>query len=212
MPTWVEDIVEALTRLGGTGTYAQIYDEMESLRPNHPGSWKQIIQRTIQDRSSDSQGWKRHEDLFFAVEGLGRGIWGLRELAETTPVATDIDLPEGVESPERAMQSTYRILRETRLAREIKLLHRDECQICGEALRISPDKTYSEAHHIIPLGRPHNGPDRPSNIIVLCPNHHALCDMGAIILRSEMIRAVEGHEIAQDSLAYHNERIYGSVF
>lgn len=216
MPTWQEDIVEALTDLGGTGTYEQIYDALIRRRPNRTPSWKETVRRTIQTHSSDSQGFKNGDDLFFTVHGLGRGVWGLRGLVQPTPVAADLepalDLPEGNPGPGRANQMTYRILRDTALAREIKLLHRDACQICGETLRISAEKTYSEAHHIKPLGRDHNGPDVPSNVIVLCPNHHALCDMGAIELRREAIQEVEGHEIAEASLTYHNERIFGRVF
>lgn len=210
MPTWEEDVVAALTNLGGTGTYPQIYDAVEDLRADLPASWKDVIRRTIQDRSSDSVGFKNGADLFFSVEGLGRGVWGLRQLVQPTPVG--VDLPEGNQIPGRAMQTTYRILRDTALARQIKLLHRDECQICGVALRISPSRTYSEAHHIIPIGGLHAGPDVASNVIVLCPNHHALCDMGAVALRREDIHEVPGHEIAEASLRYHNEQIFGRVF
>ncbi|SHN38790.1 HNH endonuclease [Cryptosporangium aurantiacum] len=210
MPSWEEDIVSALTNLGGTGTYAEIYGAVAAIRSDLPASWKDIIRRQIQDRSSDSAGWKKGADLFFSVEGLGRGVWGLRRLVEPTPIAAD--LPEGNESPGRTRQTTYRILRDTVLARQIKLLHRDACQICGEVLRISATKTYSEAHHIIPLGKHHAGADIGSNIIVLCPNHHALCDMGAMPLKREDIRAVDGHEIAEESLIYHNDKIFGRIF
>ncbi|MGN9811130.1 HNH endonuclease [Micromonospora sp. BQ11] len=210
MPTWEEDIVSALTKLGGTGTYAEIYDAVESLRADLPSSWKDIIRRQIQDRSSDSAGFKRVADLFFSVEGLGRGVWGLRQLVQPTPIAAD--LPEGNTNPERAWQTTYRILRDTAVARQLKLLHRDACQLCGKVLQISPTKTYSEAHHIIPLGGHHAGPDTASNVIVLCPNHHALCDMGAIALRWQEIRMAEGHEISEESLKYHNEQIFGRIF
>lgn len=212
MPTWEEDIVTALTGLGGTATYEQIYDELASLRPRRPASWKNIVQRTIQNRSSDSNGFRNGSDLFFAVNGLGQGVWGLRGLVDATPVAADIALPAGNAAPGRAAQTSYRVLRDTTLARQIKLLHRDECQLCGLALQISPTKTYSEAHHIIPLGAPHNGPDQASNVIVLCPNHHALCDMGAIELRRQDLRATVGHQIADVSLNYHNGRIFGQVF
>ncbi|MDI6103314.1 HNH endonuclease [Actinoplanes sp. NEAU-A12] len=210
MPTWEEDIVSALTSLGGTGTYAEIYDAVKTLRTDLPASWKDIIRRQIQDRSSDSAGYKNVADVFFSVEGLGRGVWGLRQLVQPTPTAAD--LPEGNDRPGRVRQATYRILRDTVLARQIKLLHRDACQICGEVLHISPTKTYSEAHHIIPLGGDHAGPDTASNVIVLCPNHHALCDMGAIALRREDIRVVEGHVISEVSLKYHNEQIFGRIF
>lgn len=210
MPSWEEDIVSALTKLGGTGTYAEIYDAVKALRTDLPASWKDIIRRQIQDHSSDSAGYKNVADIFFSVEGLGRGVWGLRWLVQPTPMA--VDLPEGNDTPGRAPQTTYRILRDTMLARQIKLLHRDACQICGEVLQISVTKSYSEAHHIIPLGGSHAGPDTASNIIVLCPNHHALCDMGAIALRREDIRAVDGHVISEASLTYHNEQIFGRIF
>lgn len=166
----------------------------------------------MEDRSSDSAGFKHREDLFFSVYGLGHGVWGLRSAVTETPVAVDMpaDPPPGQPTPARVEQLTYRVLRDTPLARKLKLLHRDRCQLCGEALRISPSRTYSEAHHIIPLGGRHNGPDIASNIIVLCPNHHALCDHGAIRLDRASIRTVPGHEISDESLAYHNERIVGS--
>ena len=210
MPTWEEDIISALTNLGGTGSYPEIYDAVKAVRADLPTSWKDIVRRQIQDRSSDSAGYKNGADIFFSVDGLGMGVWGLRQLVPLTPKAAD--LPRGNQDPDRARQMTYRTLRDTVLARQIKLLHRDACQICGKVLRISPTKTYSEAHHIIPLGGDHAGPDTPSNVIVLCPNHHAMCDMGAIALHRQEIRAAKGHTIADESLAYHNERIFGRIF
>ncbi|WP_166870832.1 HNH endonuclease [Salinibacterium sp. ZJ450] len=205
MGTWSEDIVRALTELGGTGTYDQIYSEVANLRSGRPPSWKQIVQRTIQDRSSDSVGYKGNSDLFFSVEGIGRGIWGLRGLAHPTPIGADMS--GGNETPGRIQQATYRVLRDTTLARQLKLIHRNACQLCGLALGTAGGATYSEAHHIIPLGAPHNGPDVPGNIIVLCPNDHALCDMGAIILNRHEIRQVDGHEISEESISYHNGQI-----
>ncbi|TYB91844.1 HNH endonuclease [Micromonospora sp. WP24] len=173
MPTWEEDIVSNLTNLGGTGTYAEIYDEVKSLRVDLPTSWKDVIRRQIQDRSSDSAGFMGVADLFFSVEGLGRGVWGLRQFVQPTPIAAD--LPGGNGIPGRTRQTTYRVLQDTVQARQIKLLHRDARQLYGEALRISPTKTYSEAHHIIPLRGDFAGPDTASNVIVPCPNRHALC-------------------------------------
>jgi predicted HNH restriction endonuclease len=209
MATWKEDIVAAFTALGGTGSYDDIYSQVAKIRPDLAESWKDITRRQIQDRSSDSVGFKKGEDLFFSVEGLGRGIWGLRGMVKDSQVA--VDLPTGNEAPGRAEQRTYRVLRDTKLARQLKLLHRDRCQVCGEALRISGTLTYSEAHHIIPLGNKHNGPDVPGNIIVLCPNHHALCDLGGIPLNRSDILTVDGHVLSDKSLDYHNGHIFGSI-
>ncbi|QFS89030.1 MULTISPECIES: HNH endonuclease [unclassified Marinobacter] len=180
MSTWDEDIVRAFENLGGSANYDALYTEIERIRPNLPESWKSVVRRRVQDLSSDSAGFKGGKDLFFSVEGLGSGIWGLRSYLAETPKASD--LPEGIEEPGRTYTLTYRVLRDTTLARKIKVIHQDQCQICGMVVRLSDGKTYSEAHHIIPLGNPHNGSDIPGNILVLCPNHHVLCDYGAIEL------------------------------
>lgn len=207
MATWDEDIVTALENLGGSASYDDLYSEIEKLRATLPDSWKAIVRRRVQDLSSDSAGFKGGEDLFFSVEGLGAGVWGLRSKLKETPKASD--LPTGVAEPEKVYALTYRVLRDTPLARKIKVLHGDRCQLCGNTVQISPNKTYSEAHHIIPLGSPHNGPDIPENIVVLCPNHHVLCDYGAIQLDRLKIRTVKGHLISDSSIEYHNTKIYG---
>lgn len=207
MGTWAQDIVEAVERIGGSGTYEQIYASVAAVRSEPlPGSWKQIVQRQIQDLSSDSSGFKGGKDLFFSVSGIGSGVWGLRGAVPPTPVAAD--LSPGEMNPSRVPQKTYRILRDTQLARQIKLLHRNQCQLCGVALDAGGGRTYAEAHHVIPLGAEHRGPDIAENILVVCPNHHAQCDMGAIRLESANIRQVPGHQISDESIEYHNTRIY----
>lgn len=203
MPTWDEDIVTALERLGGAAHYDSIYEEISRIRPHLPSTWKAVVRRRIQDLSSDSDGFKGGQDLFYSVEGLGGGTWGLRRSLAETPKA--IDLPVGNEAPSKSQVSTYRVLRDTELARKIKRLYNDCCQICGLQLVLKNGQSYSEAHHIIPLGAPHNGPDIPENIIVLCPNHHVLCDYGSIELSSQDIKMKKGHSINRSSIDYHNE-------
>ncbi|WP_336706708.1 HNH endonuclease [Oerskovia sp. USHLN155] len=210
MATWTEDIVDGLRALGGTGTLSDIYSAVGPLRPTLPESWRDIIRRNIQDRSSDSAGYRGAQDLFFSVSGLGAGVWGLRSLAISTPDAIDKDA--GSEAPGRTPQLIYRVLRDTELARQLKLLHRDQCQLCGLALRLSSARTYSEAHHVVPLGAPHHGPDTAENILVLCPNHHALCDYGAIALDVASLRQASGHRLAESSVEYHNTHIVGARF
>lgn len=109
---------------------------------------------------------------------------------------------------------------------ELKALYSDRCQVCGDR-RARPDGTgFSEVHHIRPLGNPHNGPDTPGNMLVLCPNHHADFDNGVITVdsNSRMIthpydRSVDGRELMTDEshtisttqLLYHEENIATSV-
>ncbi|EOB3575002.1 HNH endonuclease [Vibrio vulnificus] len=207
MASWEQDIVTALENLGGIASYDDIHDEIEKIRTDLPETWKAVIRRRIQDLSSDSNGFKQGKDLFYSVNGLGAGVWGLRSSLVPTPKA--IDLPNGVEEPGRKYTTTYRVLRDTNLARKLKSLHKNKCQICGCTVTLKDGKSYSEAHHIIPLGKPHNGSDIAGNIIVLCPNHHVMCDYGAIKLNCEEIKQVQGHKLSPNSIAYHNETVCG---
>ena len=120
-------------------------------------------------------------------------------IIENTPVA--IDITEST-APDRTLQETYRILRDTSLAREIKAANLNRCQICGETLSLKNGKPYSEAHHIKPLGRPHNGLDIKENIICVCPNHHVLLDYGAIELNHSELK-----DINIEFINYHNKII-----
>ncbi len=208
MGTWSEDIEIALTNLGGIATLSDIYDEVKKVREGpYPESFTAIIRGTIEDNSFDSAKFKGN-DLFFSVKGLGLGVWGLRSYIKNTPEASDIDKGCGNESPSRVTQETYRILRDTQLARQIKLLHKNKCQLCGETISLRNGEYYSEAHHIRPLGRPHNGPDVSGNIFVLCPNHHVMLDYGVIKLELNKITMHRNHRIQSEYIDYHNETIW----
>ncbi|MFF9177766.1 HNH endonuclease [Streptomyces sp. NPDC014793] len=67
------------------------------------------------------------------------------------------------------------IVRDEALARKVKELEGDRCQICGTTLR-HLNRPYSEAAHIRGLGRPHHGPDELQNLLCLCANCHVLFD------------------------------------
>jgi hypothetical protein len=208
MPTWIDDISTSLSNLGGVARLTDIYSEVKKVRPGpHPKSIEATIRGAIERNSSDSAAHVGGRDLFFSVKGLGSGIWGLRSHASPTPVANDIgQIPIGVNNPDRKAQTTYRVLRDTELARKLKLLHKNRCQLCFTTLAIC-GRTYSEAHHLIPIGTPHNGPDTPGNIIVVCPNCHVQLDYFAVYLNSSKIAIADGHTISNESINYHNQNV-----
>lgn len=161
------------------------------------GAFKNIVQ---------TQGWPRLDD-----SGELDEVWN--EFKRTQVVVSE-DFRHGISDveepsdPVRIKCTNYRILRDTPLARQLKVLYEHSCQICGESIELPDGRKYAEAHHVQPLGAPHGGPDIDQNIIVVCPNHHAMLDLGAIRLRREELRLQPGHDVGQQFIDYHNNQIY----
>ena len=117
-------------------------------------------------------------------------------------------VPSDLGAPEREEISVSRIIRDTATSKRVKSLNNHECQICGSSIEMPGGQRYAEAHHIKPLGEPHNGPDVSENMICVCPNDHARLDYGAIKLEREKIRFKPGHPISEEFLTYHNDCIH----
>jgi len=224
MPTVLEAVQLALEELGGEASLKKIYARVKHIRPSTPAGQ---IRTAIYTNSSDCPGSFSGIDLFYT--GRYRSVWGLRSHKPEPPATSasiapsapaPIIIPEPLlgidldiealesESPERALAEVSRIIRDPEIVRKLKVLHKNECQICGFALDLLGGKTYSEGHHIRPLGIKHNGPDIPENILILCPNHHALCDFGAIELDLSVLKPVPGHNVSQEYINYHNGDIF----
>jgi len=82
---------------------------------------------------------------------------------------------------QRSKQIFMRIMRDSDIVRQLKTLYKNHCQVCGTTINLA-NRLYSEAHHIRPLGIPHNGPDTKENMIILCPNHHVYFDYFAMAI------------------------------
>jgi HNH endonuclease len=125
------------------------------------------------------------------------------QIPPPTPPATDLaDAP-----PERIQTTTYRVLRDTELARRVKVIHEFKCQLCGHTIELPDGSRYAEAHHIQPLGEPHNGPDVIGNILCLCPNHHAELDYRVSAITIARLRRSDAHPIDPRYVDYHNRLI-----
>lgn len=199
---WIDDIKTALENLNGFAHYSEINSEIEKLRDNLSKNWMAVVRRTIQQHSSDSQSWLGKEDLFYSVDGIGKGVWGLRNYFPKN-YHTDITINETNEPADRADYNIQRIIRNTSLSAQIKEFHNNRCQICRTEIKIGVDILYSEGHHIKPLGNPHNGPDSSDNILVVCPNCHIKCDYNIISLDIKSLET-KGRKLNQDYIDYHN--------
>lgn len=132
-----------------------------------------------------------------------------RRNPESKLLETASDLSE---PPQRVKSQTMRIIRDTKAARDLKALYGCECQVCGTVIEISEDQRYAEVHHIRPLGGVHEGKDKTDNMLVLCPNHHAMFDLrllrfvsaGTVEIAGQRVPLKLSHTLAQSVIDYHN--------
>ena len=77
--TKLDVIINALKNLGGQGVYADIYNQCGMIYGHTlTDVEKASIRKAIEDNSSDSKNYKGKNDIFYSVNGIGKGKWGLR--------------------------------------------------------------------------------------------------------------------------------------
>lgn len=103
----------------------------------------------------------------------------------------------------RIIRKVNSVVRKPLFVEIIKKMYGNRCQICGTRLEINSRKYYSEVHHLKPLGKPHNGPDKIENMICVCPNDHVLLDFLVIKLDIKNFKSIK-HNINLDYIDYHN--------
>jgi predicted restriction endonuclease len=176
------------------------------------------------DKPSKSFGFKSRGLAFidFRVSSLkrrgrlvpeGRDKWCLSKhlsVAESM-LPSDIMAP-----PDRIEAHVTRIIRDTAAASLLKRLYDYKCQICGLRIELMSGSYYIEVHHVRPLGGSHKGLDTQANMLVLCPNHHAMFDFGIprfiavdqISISGESYNLVCKHSLSSEVITYHNEHIH----
>jgi len=120
----------------------------------------------------------------------------LDRIAEQAPL---VMRESAVPDPAFATTTVSRRVRDSAIAREVKRIYENRCQVCGIRIAGIGNRDYSEGAHVKPLGRPHLGSDTIDNILCLCPNHHTQLDIGGMVLLDDF-RAIAtngGDVIAQ---------------
>ncbi len=123
------------------------------------------------------------------------------------------------EPPKRFTVTVNRVVRDSAASRALKSLYDHKCQVCGTSLELTVGQFYSEAHHIRPLGGAHQGTDSHDNMLVLCPNDHALFDYGVpkfidaqtILIGKRKIVLTLRHSLSEAAIHYHNSEIHDSI-
>jgi len=126
---------------------------------------------------------------------------------EPLPPNVEIDVKDDEEIVLRKLREQYQLIRDSNLVRKLKSINKYRCQICNETIDLHNGILYSEAHHIKPLGQPHNGPDVLQNMLCVCPNCHVKLDYGAIKLDLTKLSISPEHIIDIEFINYHNQVI-----
>lgn len=116
-------------------------------------------------------------------------------------------------------------IRNSKNVKTLKKLYKHSCAFCGKKTigRLEPLAFYSEAAHIKPVGKPHNGSDTTNNMLILCAEHHLQFDRGLYSIKEEggsyyvdskipecelhnqEIEFDESHELDSESIKWHRE-------
>ena len=144
-------------------------------------------------------------------------------LADGTPGETDApDAPDGADGPpsSEGSEEDAALVVDADLERELRSRYDDTCMLCGDRRQCGPDVGYAEVHFLMPRAAPHDGPAAAANAVVVCPNHRADLEHGAVTIDPQTRSidhayepAVSGrtlstaadHEIGAQYLAYHND-------
>ena len=182
--TYKTKIIESLNQLGGHAYLKDIYEVFESISQDEvlPQSYKAIIRATLEQYSSDSTVYGGQEDLFYSVDGLGNGHWGLRDttgVVELELTQEDDEFSEG----KLLLKKHLSRERNTKLISEAKksfLQKHDNlfCEVCGfdfEKVYGVLGENFIEAHHIKPVSEMNDGEKtKIGDIIMVCSNCHSM--------------------------------------
>ncbi|MFA6501473.1 MAG: HNH endonuclease, partial [Parachlamydiales bacterium] len=90
------------------------------------------------------------------------------------------------EKPDVVETKVKRIKRNLAVVKNMKEKYNNKCQICGFTFKKKDGSNYSEVAHIKPIHSLETGVDKPSNMVVLCPNHHKMYDLGNLSILSKI--------------------------
>lgn len=166
------ELMRLVASLGGEAGFEAIASRWQTLVPLEMERWKPVAGNEARWQYELRRALRALHQLGL-LAGSEFGVWSLTSKGYDLINAGSALLQNGTS---RALRSTYELIRDTQPMREIKALYGHRCQVCEWSLPLGDTSAYVEAHHLRPLGRPHDGPDIKQNLIALCPNHHACFD------------------------------------
>ncbi|MBE6788496.1 MAG: restriction endonuclease [Ruminococcaceae bacterium] len=181
--TYKEAIVKSLEALGGHAYYQDIYQKFSEIYDGElTKTWKKSIQSVIERHSSNSSVFTGKDDLFEAIEGIGKGHWGLKNYSFDEQIELtqeDDEFVEGKISLKRHLQRE----RNVKLIRTVKNKFIADhghlyCEVCGfdfEKIYGELGKDFIEAHHLKPISQmTDNEKTKVEDILMVCSNCHSM--------------------------------------
>lgn len=98
----------------------------------------------------------------------------------------------GSQKPEIITAKVSKIKRNQAIVKNMKAKYENKCQICSFTFQKKDGGYYSEVAHIAPIHLAEIGMDKPSNLVVLCANHHKMLDFGNLEIVSKTTFKING--------------------
>ena len=196
--THKEKVVQALKMLGGHAYLKDIYDAFGKLNGDTPLALNyQAIVRSILERySSDSTVFEGKENLFYSVDGIGNGHWGLLEYKNTFELSQDDDeFCEGKLLLKKHLQRE----RNPKLISTAKKFFIAKhghlfCEVCGFDFKEKYGEigeNFIEAHHVKPISEMSDGDiTKIEDIIMVCSNCHSMIHRKKPWLSKEDLKSI----------------------
>ncbi|WP_342601355.1 HNH endonuclease [Psychrobacillus sp. FSL H8-0483] len=186
----MSEILVSLKELGGSGTLEDIYltiQQKNQIDLLAYVDWKSQIRKQIYLHSSDCDIFRGNpgdeSDLFYSIEGKGKGYWGLRNFSPTNNnvslIEDDMSFAEG----KRKLRTHLVRERNPKIIKLAKERFKDKhgrlfCEVCdfdffekyGEL-----GEDFIEGHHIIPVSELEVGQSTlVEDIALVCSNCHKM--------------------------------------
>lgn len=186
--TLLDEIIESIKELGGHCYYKDLYlkiterNNIDFTKYDSETNWKASIRAVIERNSSDSKVFKGN-DIFYSVEGIGKGHWGIRT---ESPIETEFDFTnddEGFIEGKQYLKTHLTYERnhyiKTKAKESFKITNgRLFCEICGfdfNKIYGEVGKDFIEAHHSIPVSEMKKDHKTTINdFVMLCSNCHSM--------------------------------------
>jgi hypothetical protein len=160
--------------------FAREFDEAQRKAIIHRSQLHQFVTADYQaiTKGLDDLGDKGAVRAWQFIEGLYPGnLLYLRLVGDYSGNNSNAIDDLGADAPHRIMSEVWTYSRDPRV-REAVLKRADgRCEFCGQRGFMKPEgRRYLESHHVIALA--HDGEDRLTNVIALCPNDHREAHFG----------------------------------